>query len=271
MRQCFRRIALLGLLIYVLLFLAVVLGQRSMTFQPHDGSTDPQTAGLPGFTAKHFAASDGLQIPYWWHAGTDKSAPILIYLHGNGGGLHAFTGPLARLAQRPVSIAAMEYRGYPGAPGSPSEPALVADAITLVETLHAQYPKRPLILWGYSLGSGVATQAVHQLQGRIPITRLVLEAPFTSIANLGQELMPFFPIRHLLRDPFDSIGVIATIGTPVTILHGTADPIVPHAHAERLFAAAAEPKTFLTFEGGTHFNLLDRIDPAAFTALLARP
>ncbi len=165
----------------------------------------------------------------------------------------------------------MEYRGYRGAPGSPSETALIADAVALVETLHVQYPERPLILWGYSLGSGVATQTAYQLRGRVAITRLVLEAPFTSIANLGQEIFPYFPVRHILRDPFDSIGVIAMVGIPVTILHGTADTIVPYAHGERLFAAAQQPKTFLAFPGSTHFGLLDRIDPAALDALLARP
>lgn len=256
---------------YVVLFGWLALMQRSMLYQPFDGPTDPAHAGLNHYRAENFRSTDGATIPYWLHESTRKNAPLVLYFHGNGGGLHAFTAPLALLADMGVSVAAMEYRGYPGAPPHPSEAALVADAAALARLLHTRMPSRPLIIWGYSLGSGVAVQTAYRLQGNIPIAKVVLEAPFTSVANRAQELFPLFPVRLVLRDQYNSVDTIAKLPFPITILHGTADTIIPYPHGQALYAAANHPKQMITLEGGDHFDLLPRLAAGELRTLLQQP
>lgn len=242
---------LLALGLYLLACLALVAGQRHLMYFPYAGPTDPAQAGLAGFATAHFTAEDGLSIPYWQHGGA--RGPIILYLHGNGGGLHAFVPPLGWMAEHGLAVAAMEYRGFGDAPGSPSETALVADALALYDHLAETQPGRPVVAWGYSLGSGVATQ----LAAARPVAGLVLEAPFSAALDLAKDHYPFFPVGLLMADPYVSRDAIRQVRAPIFIMHGTADRIVPLASGERLFAAAPEPKTFRRYEGAGHLDLID--------------
>jgi pimeloyl-ACP methyl ester carboxylesterase len=240
---------------YLLLLLLLFIFQRSFLYFPIEGPTDPKQTGLLGFRAEHFEARDGTNILYWESEAHDPTLPTLLYFHGNGGGLHYFVPYLQALHKKGVRIAAMEYRGYPGVAGSPSQNHIVSDAVQFMQHMHETRPQSPLILWGYSLGSGIATQAAAKLQD-VDIQHLILEAPFTSVVERAGEMMPWVPTRLLLRDRYDSASVIKQVTAPVTIIHGTHDPLIPFAHGQRLFQQANHPKTLITVEGADHWNLL---------------
>lgn len=256
MPRWLKRLLVLSCALYVLVGALLIIFQRNMVFVPFPGPTTPEGAGLTGFTEARISATDGLEggIRYWYSKGRAPDAPLLIYFHGNGGGLHAFTFALPHLQKQGYSVAAMEYRGYPGSNGRPSEEAIVADAIRLTASLREKHPNAPLVLWGYSLGSGVATQVAAASVGE---SALVLEAPFTSVADRASELWPLYPVRLFIRDPFLSIDHIAHIHTPLFIMHGEQDWIVPASHSARLFAAADEPKERRTYPSANHFTLVD--------------
>jgi fermentation-respiration switch protein FrsA (DUF1100 family) len=105
--------------------------------------------------------------------------------------------------------------------------------------------------WGHSLGTGpaVAIAASH------PVGGLILEAPYTSIADVGAAAFPFFPVRYLVRDRFPSDEWITGVTAPVLVMHGVRDETIPIRFGERLFALAHEPKRFVRFEHGGHDNL----------------
>ena len=195
------------LILYAVSLLGLTLFQRSFIYFPMDGPIEPAKAGLDGFTAAHFNAEDGAEILYWESADTKPDTPTLLYFHGNGGGLHMFVPYLKALAAKGVHVAAMEYRGYPGVECCASEMDIVADATRFVKHMAKKRPNSPLYLWGYSLGSGVATQAAANNQD-IDIQQLILEAPFTSVVARAGEMMPWVPTHYLMWERFCSVCVI---------------------------------------------------------------
>src|SRR6202030_3138165 len=134
-----------------------------------------------------------------------------------------------RLITDGIGIVAVEYRGYAGSSGSPSERGLIADAEAAYAFAAERYPAKQLVLWGESLGSGVAVA----LAAEKPVGRVILEAPFTSAADVAAEHYWFLPVRLLMKDQFRSDLRIDKVSAPVMILHGVKDQVVPFRQGER--------------------------------------
>ena len=108
-----------------------------------------------------------------------------------------------------------------------------------------------IVAWGFSLGTGVAVA----LAAEHPVGKLILEAPYTSTVDVAASAFRFVPVRLLMRDHFHSDQRIARVTAPLLVMHGDADPDIPIAFGERLFALAHEPKQFVRFPRGGHDNL----------------
>jgi len=239
-------------LIYVLLGSALIVNQRSFIYVPFPGALTPEEAKLENFVRREITAPDGKPIIYWESTG-DGHEPTLFYFHGNAGGLHAFVEPIDHLNKQGFHVIAMEYRGYPGAPRGISQRAIVSDGVTLIDAVKKSRPNQPVAIWGWSLGSGVATQVAAERNPKA----LVLETPFTAVVDLAGEITPFLPVRWLMRDTFLSRDAIKRVHSPVFIIHGDKDIVVPLHHAKALYEAANEPKTIEVYPGFTHFNLME--------------
>jgi fermentation-respiration switch protein FrsA (DUF1100 family) len=113
------------------------------------------------------------------------------------------------------------------------------------------------VLWGESLGTGVAVA----LAAEKPIDRMILDAPYTSTLDVAMANYWFLPVRLLMKDQFRSDERIARVKVPVLIMHGEADPVIPIAYGERLYAMVPGPKRFVRFPGGYHVDL-DRLGGA---------
>ena len=153
-----------------------------------------------------------------------------------------------------------EYRGFGGNPGAPTEEGLFADARSTLAWLAGEgVAGRDLILYGESLGSGVATAMASELAAAgTPVAGVILEAPFTSMAAAAQFHYPILPARWLVLDRYDSLSRIGGIGTRLLILHGEADRTVPFALGRQLYESAAEPKSFLPLPGIGHVAHFER-------------
>ena len=117
----------------------------------------------------------------------------------------------------------------------------------------ARYSADRIVVWGFSLGTGVAVA----LAAEQPIGKLILEAPYTSTADLAASMFWFMPVRLVMRDQFRSDERIAHVKVPLLIMHGSDDHAIPIVFGERLFALAHEPKQFVRFPGGGHEDLGD--------------
>jgi hypothetical protein len=230
----------------------------------------PAETGLKGFAAVALETADGSKLAAWWKP-PPAEAPAVVLFHGNAGSIADRVFKAAALAEAGFGLLMVEYRGYGGNPGAPSESGLYEDARAAARFLEAQgLARRRWVLYGESIGAGPAVQLAQELAARGPDGRdrlggVILEAAFTSTADLAAGLYWFLPMRLLVRDRFDNLGKIASIGAPLLIVHGERDEIVPLAHARRLFAAAREPKTLRLVPGAGHNDLFG---PEAAEAIL---
>ncbi len=242
------------LLAVVALFGCVVLlaylGQRSLLYHPDTSRTLPATAGLPSAEEVELATADGEKV-IAWHVPPKGDRPVVLYFHGNGGSLAWRANRFRSFTADGTGLVALSYRGFGGSTGSPTEAGLIADAEAAYTYASKRYPAERIVVWGESLGTGVAV-ALAELR---KISRLILETPFTSAADVGARVYWFLPVQLLMKDTFHSDERIAKVTAPLLILHGTADGVVPIAFGQKLFALANEPKRFVRFDGGGHSNL----------------
>src|SRR5262249_31421178 len=169
--------AVIALGLYAALATTIYLTQRSLMYFPDTVHVLPAAAGLPEAEEVPLTASDGVRIAAW-HVPPRDDKPVILYFHGNGGALRFRVERLRRLVADGIGLLALEYRGYGGLAGSPSEAGLIADAQAAYRFAAARYPSQQLVLWGESLGSGlaIAIAAEH------PMGPVILETPFPSPA-----------------------------------------------------------------------------------------
>jgi fermentation-respiration switch protein FrsA (DUF1100 family) len=226
--------------------------QRALMYFPDATHTLPAQAGLPQAEEVTFQSGDGEMLVAWYVPARDGKK-LVIYFQGNAGGLNLRAERFTWLTADGTGLLALAYRGYGGSTGRPSEDGLIRDARAAYDFARARVPANRIVLFGESLGTAVATElaADHEIAG------LILDAPFTSAADVGAAAYPFAPVRWLIKDTFHSDERIGRVSAPLLVLHGERDRIVPIAFAEKLFALAREPKRMVRFPEGGHVNLDD--------------
>jgi pimeloyl-ACP methyl ester carboxylesterase len=235
-------------------YIAVVglmyLAQRVLMYFPERVRTAPADAGYSEASESVLESEDGTKVIVW-SVPPRESRPVIVYLHGNGGALRHRAERFKRLTENGYGLVALSYRGFGGSEGSPSEEGLIADGRSAYEFARLKHPQAPIVLWGESLGTGVATA----LAGEKPVGGMILEAPFTSTADIASATYPFVPVRLLMKDQFRSDERIGKVKGPILVMHGVRDRVVPIAFGERLFALAPAPKRFIRFANGAHEDL----------------
>ena len=225
--------------------------QRSLIFPiPETARTAPEAAGFPEAEEHILTTADGEKVIVW-HVPARPGHPVVIYFPGNGDFLAALAGHFRSITAGGTGLVALSYRGYAGSSGRPSEQGLLSDAAAAYAFAAARYSAERMVLWGFSLGSGVAVA----LAADRPAGKIILEAPYTSLADVAGSLFWFAPVRWLMRDPFRSDLRIARVTAPLLIMHGARDATIPIRFGERLFALAREPKQFVRFPEAGHNDL----------------
>lgn len=235
---------------YSVFVACLYLGQRALLYHPQSIHPSPAAAGLP--EAEEFVVDtvDGERVIVWC-VPPRGDRPVVIYFHGNGEIVASRAARHRALTAHGFGLVALSYRGYMGSSGSPTEEGLLRDAEAAYRFATSRYPANPIVLWGHSLGSGVAVA----LAARHRVAKVILELPFTSTADVAAGQFPVVPVRLLMHDQFHSDQRIDAVGAPLLIMHGARDRTVPIALGERLFELAHEPKRFVHFPDGAHTDL----------------
>jgi uncharacterized protein len=244
-------LAALLLLGYLVGLAVLFFAQRSFLFPiPTVMRTSPQEAGFPEAEEHVLTTADGEKVIVW-HVPAKTGHPVVLYFHGNGDFLAGFFGRFHDLIADGTGIVALSYRGYAGSSGQPSERGLLQDAAAAYAFTTARYGADKIVVWGFSLGTGVAVALATEQR----IGKLILEAPYTSTADVAASIFWFLPVHLLMRDQFRSDERLARVKVPLLIMQGANDPAIPIVLGERLFALANKPKQFVRFPGGGHENL----------------
>lgn len=176
---------------------------------------------------------------------------VILYLHGNAGSLRSWGAVAPDFVARGYDVLLVDYRGYGQSSGSiAGEAQLHADVAAVYAWVAARYPEEQIVLYGRSLGSGLAVRLAAERRPRL----LILESPFYSLEAIARRQFPFLP-PFLLKYPLRTWSWIGQVRCPVVIIHGTADEVVPFADGERLSASVTAPLRFHQVENGGHNDL----------------
>jgi uncharacterized protein len=240
--------------LYAALVAGLFFGQRKILFRCDAAEVDPATIGLKAEIVR-LKTEDGESL-LAWRIPPAPGRPVILYFHGNAGGLDLRVERFRAMAKAGMGLLAIEYRGYASSTGSPTERGLKLDGEAAYSAAIASgiAPDR-IVPLGESLGSGVAVA----LAARHKVGGLVLDSPYSSIADVAAATYWFVPVRALLRDPFRNELLIGSVTAPTLIVHGTKDAVVPIRFGEKLFGLANSPKDFWRVKGAAHLALGERL------------
>jgi fermentation-respiration switch protein FrsA (DUF1100 family) len=238
-----------GLMILLLAWLAWM--EPRMIFYPlRDLEQTPARLGW-SFEEIWIRAGDGVRIHGWFVPAAAQSSAgrvTVLFLHGNAGNIGHRFEKLAILKGLGADVLIVDYRGYGRSEGRPSEAGLYRDADAAYRHLTQARGVDPgtIVLYGESLGTAVAAR----LASEVEVAGVVLEAAFTSVADVGQAMFPFLPVRWVVRNRFDTLRAIPQVRAPILVLHSRDDEFFPLRHAQRLVAAASPRARLVELQGG---------------------
>lgn len=264
MVRCLRILAFAVLALYACALAVLFVNQRSLLYPASDQRTTAAEAGLSGFQDLVLQTPDGERLVAWWKPPQPGNV-VILYFHGNGGSLWNGRLRAQALTASGRGLLMISYRGYSGSTGSPTEMGLHTDARTAYYWVRQSYEVSRLVAYGESLGTGVAVRMASEK----PLAGLILDAPYTSTADVASLTYWYVPVSWLMLDQFRSLDIVQQVRAPILILHGTDDRTIPFAFGERLYAAAPEPKRFVRIEGGSHSRNLEQGGMAAVEDFLA--
>jgi len=237
---------------YVGFCIALYTLQRSFQYFP-----TPRRLGPTQLAATFQSGDTLLQLTVRPHAGPGA----VLYFGGNGEDVSGSVGPLmAAFPEREIVM--LHYRGYGGSAGRPTEADITADAAGLFDKVHAEHSD--VIVVGRSLGTGVAVR----LASSRPVSRLVLVTPYDSLLGIAERQFPFFPVKYLLIDKYESWRYVPAIKAPVLILAAEKDEVIPIASTEALRARFPPGQvTTVMVPGASHNTIGD--DPLYVRSLAA--
>jgi uncharacterized protein len=249
------RIALGAVGLYAGVVALLYVFQRDLMYRPDSIRRVPPSyyEMLKGVQEIELKTPDGLRV-YAWYAAPPEGRPTVLVFHGNGGSLRSQRYRLKYFKDANMGVMILGYRGYAGSDGAPSEEGLYTDARAALDWLNAQgIADAHIVLYGESLGSGVATKMASERA----FAAVVLESPYTSTVDVAAERFPFIPVHWLMEDRFESLSRIGAVTEPLLIMHGEADEVIPQTFGRRLFDAANEPKEAFWPKMAGHNSIFD--------------
>jgi fermentation-respiration switch protein FrsA (DUF1100 family) len=226
---------------------------RYFLYLPDSVRYAPKDVGLADVEEITFEGRGGAKLIAWYSPAKGRK-PTLLYFTGNAGSVANRARKIEAIAAKGYGVFMLNYRRYGGSTGWPTEANNISDAVTAYDLLRSRGVKaRDIVAYGESLGTGVATR----LSLERSVKALVLEAPFTSVVDVGHQVWWFLPLRLIMTDQYRTIDRIGSVDVPLLIMHGARDNMIPVAQARELHAAANEPKQFAILRNGGHNDLFD--------------
>ena len=223
---------------YLLLIVFIYFYQRNLLYHPSENNYQNDKIQF-NYDEIFIQVDDNIKLKSWIINKNLKKFKTLVFFHGNAGDLSNRIYKINELNKLDINILLISWRGFSGNEGLPTEDNLYKDAQAAIKWLNSKEVKNNrIILYGESLGTGVAVE----IGKKNIFNSIILESPFTSMENTAKIYYPYLPVKLLLKDKYDSISKIQKITTPILIMHGKKDDIVPFSMGKELFEKANNPK-----------------------------
>ena len=224
--------------VYLLVLILLFIFQRNLMYLPLENNYSGDKLEVE-VEKVNIATSDNLNLLGWFHKKDLKKFKTIVYFHGNAGTLENRVHKLNHFKDMDVNFLIIAWRGFSGNKGKPSEKGLYIDANSAITWLKKLgLSEKDIILYGESLGTGVATEIAQSNN----YAGLILETPFTSMIEAAKNFYPYIPVSLLLRDRYDNQNKIKKIDTPILVMHGEVDQIVPFRMGKKIYEIANQPK-----------------------------
>lgn len=193
-------------------------------------------------------AADGSLLHGWLLS--PRSGPpagSVLHLHGNRGNISDHFPSVLALVRAGFTALVFDYRGFGRSPGTPSQESILEDALTALDWMRARpgLARRPLVLFGQSLGGHLATVLAARRRGEIDA--VVLEGAFTRYKDIAADTAAGYGLarpltRLFIPERYAGLDVVDQLGVPLLVIHSRDDAVVPFAMGLRLYERAREPK-----------------------------
>ena len=224
--------------IYLLILLFLYFYQRNLLYHPNENNYSGDKI-LVNIKKVKIVTSDKIELLGWYHEKNLKDYKTLIYFHGNAGSLENRIHKLNHFKDMNINFLIIAWRGFSGNIGKPTEQGLYIDGKSAIDWLNKKgVTEKNIILYGESLGTGVATHLAQKKD----FAGVILETPFTSMIDAAKIFYPYIPINLLLKDKFENYKKVKNINSPILVMHGEIDQIVPFSMGKKIYEIANEPK-----------------------------
>jgi fermentation-respiration switch protein FrsA (DUF1100 family) len=226
------------ILCYLLILVFVFFYQRNLLYHPFENNYSTDQANF-SYKEVFIPSANGNNLKGWFHIKNLNKKKTLVFFHGNAGDLTNRIYKLNLIKDFDINFLIVAYRGFSGNKGRPTEIGLYQDAKSTLNWLKNQnINENQIIIYGESLGTGVAIEVAQNKE----FAGIILESPFTSMVEAGKFYYPYLPVSLLLKDRYETIKKLENINSPILVMHGKKDKIVPFHMGKKVFEKASEPK-----------------------------
>jgi len=231
-------ILLAFVLIYFFIIIFTYFFQRNLLYHPTENNYFGDQLSVPIKRIK-VKTSDNIELMAWHHKKNNNDFKTILFLHGNAGSLENRIHKINHFHNMNVNFLIIAWRGFSGNKGKPTEKGLYEDAKSAIRWLNNNnIENQNIIIYGESLGTAIAVEIAQNKN----FAGVILESPFTSMIDAGKNVYPYIPVGLLLKDKYESDKKIKNINSPILIMHGKVDNIVPFYMGKKMYELANQPK-----------------------------
>ena len=223
---------------YLFILIFTYIFQRNLLYHPGENNYfgDQLHVSIKKVKIK---TQDNIELIAWYHKKDITKYKTILFLHGNAGSLENRIHKINHFKDMNINFLIVAWRGFSGNEGKPTEKGLYEDARSAVRWLNAEgIDEKNMVIYGESLGTGVTTEIAQNRN----FAGIILESPFTSMIDAAKDKYSYLPVRFLLKDKYESKKKIKNIKSPILIMHGKVDNIVPFHMGKKMYELANEPK-----------------------------
>ncbi len=239
------------ILVYCIIGILLFYLQDHLLFHPEPLDKGHSYAFSQPFRELNIPYSAGSNINVIQFVSDSIPKGVVLYFHGNRDNIARYAPLSSQFTKNGYEIWMIDYPGFGKSTGPFTEAALYDWALTFYKLARARYSPDSIIIYGKSLGTGMATQLASVRDCK----HLILETPFYSLPSVVGFWLPLHPVNHLIHYKFPNGQYLQKVTAPVTIFTGTDDLTIPLRNSQRLQPSLKTGDEFIVVEGGSHNDL----------------